>query len=439
MLLRKIRLIGAISALMTVTAAWSAPADFDTTFGNGGGVSLPTGIVGPTQVEDITTGASGAIYVLANVQAPSTGPNPRFVVARFSAAGVLDATFANGGILVGPANQPFTVFGASVDESSQTAVEVGEILVTSVPQAFVSRTNFFGAFDFSFGSFGGFTLLSPPAPTQTGQSVATTVVRQADGAFLVAGTAGTPGIDVLSTFIARLNANGAIDTTFGNNGYLVFSRSVASEIDAGGVAEIVQDGAGRISLCLPRLATSSSSLLVTVPPKGLDVARASADGVADSAFGQGGIRNVAVMADAKCLALRPRVDLGYGIAAVDGSQLLIARTLPNGVLDSSFGVSGVQSGTLIGIEPVSSALVQADGKLILGHQTQDGSIRLSRVEGSNQISNSPPVPGVPVVAGNGGGGGGGSLGRAALLVLLLLAMCAKFRTIRAVATRQQGR
>lgn len=67
-----------------------------------------------------------------------------------------------------------------------------------------------GARDFSFGTQ-GYTRLRPPGSTT---AFVSDLARQSDGRIVAIGNAGG-----LGHFVARLHANGAIDTSFGLNGY----------------------------------------------------------------------------------------------------------------------------------------------------------------------------------------------------------------------------
>lgn len=135
------------------------------------------------------------------------GVDNDFVLTRYTSAGVLDATFDAGGIVI-------TDFGsASDDVVNSVAIQLdGQIVAagSSANDFALARYTDTGALDPSFGSGGKVT-------TAIGSNAdnAYSVAIQADGKIVAAGR--TFGSDYRFA-LTRYNANGSLDTSFGAGG-----------------------------------------------------------------------------------------------------------------------------------------------------------------------------------------------------------------------------
>jgi len=83
-----------LGAMVSVTAAWGAPGDFDPTFGDHGTVHAPF----PTQALGyaIARQPDGKLLA-AGVVFPTTGP-VKLALVRFLAGGTVDASFGHAGV-----------------------------------------------------------------------------------------------------------------------------------------------------------------------------------------------------------------------------------------------------------------------------------------------------------------------------------------------------
>jgi uncharacterized delta-60 repeat protein/uncharacterized repeat protein (TIGR01451 family) len=207
-----------------------------------------------------------------------------------------------------------------------------------------------GALDPSFGiggqvttDFGGF---------DSAQAVA----LQSDGKIVaVGGTASFPSGDFA---LARYNADGSLDATFGSGGKVTTDFG---GFDAASAAVIQTDG--RI-VAAGRSGSGDFAL-----------ARYNADGSLDPTFGSGGkvttdfggfdaAFGVARQADGKIVAA------GQGGA---GGGFALARYNPDGSLDPSFGSGGeVTTHFTSGVEVVIAVAIQLDGKIVAVGQTFAG-------------------------------------------------------------------
>lgn len=207
----------------------------------------------------------------------------------------------------------------------------------------------------------GFGRVSP------GFSVTDTAV-QADGKIVVVGTAPVEGSTTSNYVVVRYNADGSLDTGFGNGGR--FTANVGSSSAAVRVA-VQPDGKLVVLGGASTRATSSDRVLL----------RLLAGGTLDSSFGTGGV----VPADRLPLVSAVPAVQPDGRILVAGSvpspisagsyDFALFRFLADGAPDPSFGASGrvvtyagptqlAQGQTYQGY--AQSLAVQGDGKIIVG-------------------------------------------------------------------------
>jgi uncharacterized delta-60 repeat protein len=176
-----------------------------------------------------------------------------------------------------------------------------------------------------------------------------------DGKIVVAGTvSGWPSATVNSFAVARLNANGTLDTTFGGWGGTTFTFGPNEE--AAGVA---LPGGGKILVA----GTNNGSFTL---------ARLNADGTLDRTFNGTGMAATNLgssFAEAGRLALDSsgKILVAGTVYATDTQRFVfgLARFNSNGTLDTSFNGTGTVT-TDVGTDAEGDALaVQGDGKVVL--------------------------------------------------------------------------
>ena len=216
----------------------------------------------------------------------------------------------------------------------------------------VERLNRDGSVDTSFGRGGS-------VETAIGAfSFATAILIQGDGKIVVGG-ATVDSLNLISNAsfaLARYNADGSLDATFGSGGKVVTDFPGNEEVDSlalGPGGKIVAGGA-----------------YFLYPDVGFDVARYNSDGSLDKTFDQSGMFSrdlgrtgnnsgpaaVAVEAGGKIL-----------VGAHAGSLPAIYRINTDGTTDAGFGSGGVAINAAA--SGIASALaIQPDGKVIAGIQ-----------------------------------------------------------------------
>jgi len=250
----------------------SAGTSLDNTFGTNG-VAIITSA--PGSLSDLAIESNGGI-VLAGTWSNSQGHSVYSLIARLNSDGTLydtdygsvmwlDGVFSYDNYNFGQAvaAQPdgkIVVFGNTMDDESYDM------------RPYLVRLNQNGSLDKStFGTIGSGAVIIPVRRFHYDKG---SMVIQADGRIVVAGTVGNSEDVYNDLMVARFNNNGALDTTFGGTGIVItdfganeFGMDVRSQAD------------GKIIVVGTSSTAGSDSLLIV---------RYNADGSLDSAFGDNG-------------------------------------------------------------------------------------------------------------------------------------------------------
>jgi uncharacterized delta-60 repeat protein len=186
---------------------------------------------------------------------------------------------------------------------------------------------------------------------------------QADAKIIVAGTAFASGTANDALAVARYNADGSPDLTFGSTG------SVLTDFDTGGTE------ANTSPVRTAALVIQPDGKLVAVGSVGghqaaFALARYLPAGALDPKFGAGGKVTTRWQSSAQAYAAAVQPD-GYVVVAgglgatSDSVAFALARYLPTGDLDTTFGSAGLVTTTFDGGGAGAHALIMAaDGKLL---------------------------------------------------------------------------
>src|SRR6266542_226493 len=222
------------------------------------------------------------------------------------------------------------------------------------PQFALARYNANGSLDASFGT-GGWVMTHFGSGTGTGVGA---LARQPDGKVVAAGGASN-GTDT-DFALARYNPNGSLDTSFGTGG------KVTTPIGSGDdqARDIALQADGKL------VAVGYSSDEGGAFTMDFALVRYAADGSLDTSFGgTGKVRTNLGPAydDAFALVLQPDgklVAAGYSDTGSEG-DFALARYKANGSLDTSFGTDGKVTTSLYPGSGVAFALArQPDGKRV---------------------------------------------------------------------------
>lgn len=298
-------------------------------------------------------------------------------LAVHAADGDIDTTFGNNGLaLTGLVDQS----GASVGCKPLVQPD-GKIVIcgtrvsngSSGSDFFVARFNANGTLDTSFSFDGEVTI---DFDGGTGSDLAQGVAVQTDGKIVVAGTT-TGSVSGSADFaVARLNADGSLDTTFGGG---TGKTTVGFDLDGGtgndNAGAIALQADGKIVVAGSAQTTTGSVFAVTrLLPDGTRDSAFNLNGKATFGFGISGAANESDGATGVAIDDSGSVVVGGAASYNDGTNTItefaVARLLSNGVLDSNFHANGR---TTIAFDPgngISAAqafglTVQRDGRIVL--------------------------------------------------------------------------
>jgi len=392
-------------------AAQAAAGDLDPSFGIGG--KETTDLKRSTDIANaVAVQADGKLVVVGQVYKNNDFSNEDFAVARYNTDGTLDTTFGAGGRVRTDFPGLAAVASAVVIQADGKIVVAGGAfpLFTFAGDFKVVRYNPNGSLDRSFGSGGIVTTIFPGDG-----SFAFAVALQADGKIIAAGTDFVdfnPG-DMSDTdfALARYNADGSLDPTFGNGG-TVTTDFFGTEDDA--LSVLIQPD-GKI------VAVGSGN----DPADFYDFAavRYLSNGALDTTFGVGGrvstdfgdrgfdrAHSAALQADGKI------VTAGFA-TSVDGisENFAVARYTSSGVLDTTFSSDGrtqIDFGSCC--QDAWQVLLQSDGKIVtIGFPNSEGSssdFLLARINSTGPLDTTFGIGGkVRTSFGNLNGGAQGGL------------------------------
>ena len=182
------------------------------------------------------------------------------------------------------------------------------------------------------------------------------IVRQSDGALVVAGTLAVAGEARL--LVARFLPDGAPDPAFGSGGY-VSHRFGAGAFTIGHAIALQPDGKVLVGGTADNIDRPGDAVWF--------LARYTAAGALDGTFGAGGVAKLDVspvnQETVNAILVQPDGRI-MAAGGADNDRLHVARYLTTGALDPSFASAGVL--TDYDLAPASAILQQPDGAYIVG-------------------------------------------------------------------------
>ena len=377
-----------------------APGDLDTAFGGDGKVTT-----------DLTRhgGLANAVAIQADgkivAAGHSLGPKPKFALARFRVNGTLNITFGGDGTVTTTIGGDGAVANAVAIQGDGKIVAAGQSFGSN-PEFALARYNGDGTLDTTFGTDGKVTTDF----TGVGD-LATAVAIQADGKIVAAGAtdSGVLGEDFA---LARYNADGTLDTTFGTDGKVTtdftgvgdVARAVAIQADGkivaagtgsgspelarydpagtldptfGNEGRVVTDFSGFASFLAYAVAIQADGKIVAAGEhfecfidgceSGFLLLRYNTDGSLDTTFGGDGVTGgfpgwanaVAIQVDGRIVAA------GEWLNPPNDPRFAVLRYKTDGTLDQSFGKHGwVLTDFTRGTDVAQGVAIQADGKIV---------------------------------------------------------------------------
>jgi uncharacterized delta-60 repeat protein len=300
-------------------------------------------------------------------------------LARLNCDGALDPAFGNH-------RSGLDDYVSSMAVQNDGKIVIGGVFthVAGAVRNYVARLNLDGSLDITFGD-------GPAGPNGDIRSVAT----QSDGKVIIGGNF-TAINGIAKYYLARLNADGALDSTFGNGlagpNKMVVQVAVQSDgkillagrfttvnkVGQTSIARLKSDGSLDSTFAnsltgsnnfIYALALQSDgkillggSFLTISGPGYKSIARLEADGTLDSGFGAG---QASPYSTVNALAPQPdgKTVIGGSFTTINGvTQVGIARLNADGTVDNSFSANLGDSKNFA----VQALAVQTDGKILAG-------------------------------------------------------------------------
>lgn len=286
----------------------------------------------------------------------------RHALTRYDLSGAVDGSFGTGGTATGHFGR-LEGFRLLPGDELLVAGDFDTGSLTELNDAALMRYTASGAKDAGFGTDGRVTFRLDPVTPASEYAADVEVLKS--GKLLVGGNIVRSGANV-DLVVVRLTAAGALDTTFGNQGYFSFDHM-------GGVDRVAQvhelaDG----SILVYGEAQNTVAL---ASPSEVLFLRLTSEGVLDQSFGAGGTGVVTIRTDVNSDTpgtMTPLKDGNFLFSIVGTAKWTAGLLGSDGVLVDGFGTGGIASltpvlaGTSFPAAQAVSVARQSDGKIVVG-------------------------------------------------------------------------
>lgn len=415
-----------LAMTMVPLLANAGPGDLDTTFGNGGQVITNVGVDDvltslTARYDDSSIRAGG--YTTCFGTCSVTAATPHWLLTGYTPSGALDPTFSNDGILredelIGEIHSVRTMPSADTMAAGWTTLE-GSRVATAASYKPDGRRGTVFRLD-ARGRTGALitsTANSVDRLYYGGENTSIIAGAIGDGNnrdFLVARISDETGslhAGFADNGILRVDIQGSYDeaTAAAVDPYFVFYNKVVVggfswnghdhdfaliKVDDEGTLDTSFGGDGKVVTGVNRLGGDDGISAVSVLPDGKVLAAGNScypdsttcyfalvrynwDGTVDSSFGTGRagfedggatVNGFGYNDHATAMAVGPNGDIYLaGYTAVNGDlDRMVARYLPDGTPDPSFGTNGILVDAAPGNDALTSILLQGDNKVIVG-------------------------------------------------------------------------
>ena len=331
-----------------------ADGTLDPTFGVSGRASI--NIIAGLSGEDArnVVQVDGGFAVLGTV-----GSGNAFTVAKVNGAGVLDAGFGTGGVV----RLPGSFANNAIDTADHKLIVTGN----NAQRATVYRLNADGSLDTSFGSNGSVSV--------TGAARVGGAAFAPDGRLVVVSGGGA------NLVVTRYSADGVVDTTFGTNGRLDVPHGAQL------IAPMVEDAQGRLIISgysyNPVNFAVTTSFIARFNPDGTLDTSFGTGGFVDIQTPVPGWDRPAL--SAIDVAPDGRITAGGSVTAdpsAPASHAIVVRLNADGSFDTSFDGNGIYlSNEAVG--NLVSVAVRADGTVVTVTASANG-LLLTRLNSTQQ-------------------------------------------------------
>jgi uncharacterized delta-60 repeat protein len=334
-----------VAAGVVVAVAAAAPGKLDPGFGNGGVVVTPTA---PDAGDDFQNGLAiqrdHGIVVGGSSDMGAAAGGHQWRISRYTPNGDLDGSFGVGGTVTTSMSSAGGfdehVWNLALAPDGKIVAAGDAVTATGGFDVALARFNADGTLDTSFGTAGRVTTAIGP---DTRRDRAHDVEVLDDGKIVVAGFADMgPGAGGRNFMLARYNPNGTLDGTFGSGGIVITRVAPGDNRDVVTTNGLTIADAGKFIL------SGQANMGAGAGGFNFALARYNPDGTLDGSFGSGGIVITAVAPGdnfdtPSSVAIDPAGKIVAGGVAESGGFVFdwaLVRYNPDGSLDNSFGAGG---------------------------------------------------------------------------------------------------
>ena len=289
-----------------------------------------------------------------------------FGLVRYTRRGRLDPTFGGDGKVVTTFARPRRgQYAGAVARDVVVQRDGGIVVAGSSSAGTVARYLARGVLDRNFGAGGR-------ASSAPGSDL-TAIALQRDGKIVVAGSTDVPALEQTHFLVARFTSRGRLDRAFGSGGSTITTLGSAS-----GAKDVAIQRDGRIVVAGSVHARGAVSAQ-------LGVVRLLANGRIDTTFGTNGtvLTNFALNSEPS-LALQPDGKIVAACGLSDLRRFGIARYLPDGCLDPTFGEGGKVRTRFRERSVARDVAVTRAGKILVAGSV-GGDFALARYKGDGSL------------------------------------------------------
>lgn len=313
-----------------LVARYTSAGVLDTTFGADSSGTQTTLVGDLPAIYAAGLDSSNNIIVAGSALVGEVG---YMALARYLPSGVLDTSFGINGIVLTSFELGCSCYAMVVEADDKITV-TGAILKGDDVWIPLVRFNADGTLDSTFGTNGLAVIELEDC------AVGYSIIKQVDGKYVVAGFAEG------QSFVVRVNSDGTIDTTFGINGATIIEIGNSSFLrgsDFQSTEKIVVAGYSE-GQCL--------------------IARLNTDGSIDTTFGSSGITLNKFGTHNVLFDIAIDSSDRVNVIGICDNTAILSRYTSSGILDSTFGNSGLAS-VICGVIGNNNAIkIQPDGKIL---------------------------------------------------------------------------
>lgn len=313
--------------------------------------------------------------------------NMSFLVARYLPDGTLDSSFGGDGTVDTDFGKLEEAYAVVIQPDGKIIVGGSVAPAPGQPQELISdfcmvRYLSNGQLDQSFGNGGIVTTNFKDVDSET----ITSLAIQEDGKIVAGGKNPELGNETKSEFVlARYQTNGTLDASFGDSGV------IKTDFGANGeqINDIVLQNDGKI---VAAGISNNNSFIANMA-----IARYNFDGTPDQSFANEGRVSIkfeegAARGSSVLLQSNGKILVSGYVFKGNIVDFALARCLPNGSLDSSFGINGKVVTDLGGYDYSYSSIVQDDGKIVLsGYSANDSTNYIALVRYNGDPVENPAI------------------------------------------------